>query len=77
MSEYYTDWKEACIAAQKIVGKSFDKWCDYSVYTLHVAPNETFNVDEVKKERGCDAVHVVFTEENKKMINNRFEILDL
>jgi len=77
MSEYYTDWREACNAAKKIAGTVFGERCGFKVYTLHVAPNETFNIDKIKKERECDAVHIVFTEENKKMINNRFEIMDL
>ena len=77
MSKYYTDWKEAYFAAKEIAGTVFGKQCDFTVYTAHVAPNETFNVDEIKKERGCMTVHVVFTGEKKEMINNRFEIMDI
>ena len=64
---YYTDWEEAVKAGRKITGRFMCK-----VSTEWVVAGTPFDPEKIKKEKNCNAVHIVFVEKP-----SRFELLDI
>lgn len=68
MSEYFLSFEEAYLWAEKN--------CHHiHIYSLGVGPQDVFDIEEIKKRTGANAICVYG--DVKNWINNRFEILDL